>query len=242
MPTAPFSPRTLRDWSGLSDSSAQIVLPHVFSLWRPRSAIDVGCLFGAWAAECRRLGVQDVLGVDGDYVDRSALRIPNGLFVQHDLTQPLRLTRRFDLAISLEVAHYLPEQRAAGFVADLCTMAPVVLFSAAIPYQGGTGHVNEQWPAYWAERFAEYGYAPVDCIRDEVWDDPNVASWYAQNALLFVSDAASTPAIAHHPGYGRCPARVHPTVFTTYAAGRYQRLRRRVMTLASRADVLFSGG
>lgn len=211
----------------MSDSSVEVVVPIVLALCEPRSVIDVGCLFGAWAAHCRRLGVEDVLGVDGHYVDRSALQIPEESFVEHDLAQPLKLTRTFDLALSLEVAHYLPEPRAAGFVADLCGLAPLVLFSAAIPYQGGAIHVNEQWPGYWAQRFAAHGYVPVDCIRDEVWEHPSVASWYAQNTLLFVSDDAGIPAITDHPGYGRSLARVHPTVFTTYAAGRYHALRRR---------------
>jgi hypothetical protein len=133
-----------------------VVLPIVFELCRPRSAIDVGCLFGAWAAECRRLGVDEVVAVDGGYVSVSDLLIPGDAFLAHDLNQPLRLERKFDLAISLEVAHYLPESRAGGFVADLCELAPMVLFSAAIPHQGGIGHVSEQWPG-WAERFAEHG-------------------------------------------------------------------------------------
>jgi SAM-dependent methyltransferase len=219
-----FSAGTLRDWSELSESSARVVLPLVFELARPASVVDVGCLFGAWADECRRLGADDVLGIDGDYVDRAALAIP---FVARDLMRPLRLERGFDLAICLEVAHYLPEGRAESFVRDLCLLAPMVLFSAAIPFQGGLHHLNEQWPEYWAERFAKHGYAPVDCIRDAVWDDAHVARWYAQNTLLFVADGAPL-SVANHPGYGRCPARVHPEQYLTYAAGRYQALRRRV--------------
>ena len=229
--SAPFSPAALRAWDELSLSSARVVLPLVFALRRPASVIDVGCLYGSWAAVCRELGVEDVVGIDGDYVDRRALRIPERSFVAHDLAESLKPTRTFDLAVSLEVAHYLPESRAAGFVADLCALAPVVLFSAAIPCQGGRGHVNEQWPAYWAERFASQRYTPVDCVRDEVWDNATIASWYAQNTLLFVSHDACYPAINDHCGFGRSPARVHPDVFMTYAGGRYHRLRARVADL-----------
>jgi SAM-dependent methyltransferase len=206
-------------------------MPIVFELCHPRSAIDVGCLFGAWAAECRRLGVDQVVAVDGDYISVSDLLIPSDAFVAHDLSRPLGLERKFDLAISLEVAHYLPETRAGGFVADLCELAPLVLFSAAIPHQGGAGHVNEQWPGWWAQRFAEHGYTPVDCVRDAVWDDPRVATWYAQNTLLFAAPGAQTPELADHPGFGRCPARVHPTVYLTYANGRYHALRRQAAAM-----------
>src|SRR5262245_30337841 len=103
----PFSSRTLRDWGDMSQRSAEAVLPLVIALGAPRSAVDVGCLYGAWAAECRRLGMDDVLGIDGDYIDRAQLRIPEAGFLAHDLARPLRIERTFDLAISLEVAHYL---------------------------------------------------------------------------------------------------------------------------------------
>ena len=220
----PFSPQQLEAWSELSVASARVALPRVFALSRPASVVDVGCLFGGWAAVAGELGAS-ATGVDGAYVDRGRLLIDD--FVARDLAQPLQLDREFDLALCLEVAHYLPPRRAASFVADLCRLAPLVLFSAAIPHQGGLGHVNEQWPAYWAERFVGCGYTPVDCVRDDVWDDPDVAPWYAQNTLLFVADGAETPLLRNHYGYGRCPARVHPSIFLPYAGGRYHALRRR---------------
>jgi hypothetical protein len=64
-----------------------------------------------------------------------------------------------------------------------------VLFSAALPRQGGTGHVNEQWPAYWIERFQTYGYFLFDVLRPLVWEDDRIASWYKQNILLFADGA-----------------------------------------------------
>lgn len=225
---APFLPDALRAWGEPSTESAKVILPLVFALSKPESVIDVGCLYGAWAETCRELGVDDVIGVDAGYIDRDSLLIPPQTFLTHDLGTPLRMNRTFDLAISLEVAHYLPEDRAAGFVADLCALAQIVLFSAAIPYQVGVGHVNQQWPAYWVDRFSNEGYTVVDCIRDEVWDDPAVGWWYAQNALLFVSSDIVSPAITEHPGFGRSLARVHPGLLMTCNDPDHRRLTRRM--------------
>jgi hypothetical protein len=128
------------------------------------------------------------------------LRIPVDRFLAHDLLEPVSLERRFDLAMSLEVAEHLPARSARDFVATLVKLAPVVLFSAAIPHQGGTRHVNEQWPRYWATLFDQFNYGAVDAIRERIWDRSDVAYYYAQNVLLFVDRAAHAnyPALQQH--------------------------------------------
>jgi len=153
-----------------------------------------------WLEAWRECGVTDVLGIDGDYIKQSMLRIPVDRFLAHDLRKPVSLERRFDLAMSLEVAEHLPAQFAGEFVATLTKLAPVVLFSAAIPHQGGTHHVNEQWPPYWATLFDQMNYGAVDAIRERIWDRDDVAFYYAQNVLLFVDRAAhgNYPALQEH--------------------------------------------
>lgn len=51
-------------------------------------------------ANCR---INDVVGVDGAYVDDAWLAIPSEQFVKCDLSQSFALQRRFDLVQSLEV-------------------------------------------------------------------------------------------------------------------------------------------
>lgn len=166
--------------------SAEIVVPILLRLLSVRSVVDVGCGQGAWLAAFRKSGVEDVLGIDGDYVDRGALAIPEHCFRAVDLSSPFAVERTFDLAVSLEVAEHLPAESAAGFIESLTRLAPAVLFSAAIPFQGGTQHINEQWQHKWAELFKERGYAPVDAIRRQIWQSAAVEWWYAQNTILYV--------------------------------------------------------
>ncbi|MDQ4081704.1 MAG: class I SAM-dependent methyltransferase [Actinomycetota bacterium] len=168
--------------------SAREVVPMVMNFVQPRSVVDVGCGTGAWLSVFAESGVEDVFGVDGDYVPRDALRIPPDRFHVHDLSEPLQLERTFDLVASLEVAEHLPPDSASTFVDSLTRLGPVVLFSAAIPYQVGTGHLNLQWPDYWAWLFSERGYEVRDVIRPRVWANENVDPWYAQNILLFARE------------------------------------------------------
>lgn len=169
-----------------SASSAAVVVPMLVELVRPSSVIDVGCGRGQWLAAFQRAGVDDVLGLDGPYVPRSELAIDPESFRAVDLERPPALGRVFDLAVSVEVAEHLEPGTAGSFVGYLCSLAPVVCFSAAIPGQGGVRHVNEQWPAYWARLFADRGFEALDVLRPVVWEHPEVAFFYAQNLMLYV--------------------------------------------------------
>jgi SAM-dependent methyltransferase len=194
--------------------SAAIILDIVSSYLDVTSVVDVGCGTGTWLKVWRERGVEEMLGIDGDYVDKSQLRIGPDKFLAMDLADPIPVGRRFDLAQSLEVAEHLPENKARKFVDLLTSLSDVILFSAAIPYQGGTCHMNEQWPEYWARLFEGNGYRFIDAIRPHVWGDPNVCYYYAQNTFI----AMRSPLVDRHPTLGpiaratgpNALSRVHP--------------------------------
>lgn len=163
------------------------VVPMILKFIQPKSVIDVGCGIGTWLSVFSKLGIRDFLGVDGDWVDKQLLKIPENNFVSHDLTKLLGINRKFDLVVSLEVAEHLYERYAETFVNSLVNLGSVVLFSAAIPFQGGIPHVNEQFPDYWAELFGKYNFVPIDAIRPRIWYNDKVEYWYCQNIILFVN-------------------------------------------------------
>lgn len=188
-----------------STKSADVILPLLLSIILPQSVLDVGCGTGTWLATAAAHGINDVMGVDGDWVEPKNLKIPVDRFSAVDLSTPFNLDRRFDLVISLEVAEHLPEAASRTFVESLSRHGDVILFSAAAPNQGGTTHLNEQWPSYWIERFAGLGFSSFDCIRTQIWEDEDVDPWYAQNIFLFANQSGlsrwpelSSAAELHH--------------------------------------------
>jgi hypothetical protein len=180
------------------------------------AAIDVGCGVGTWLSVLANRGVAEVQGVDGPWVDIANLVIPSRTFAHHDLRHDRDFGRRFDLAMSLEVAEHLPTERAAGFVQWLTGLSDIVLFSAATPRQGGKNHFNEQWQDYWAALFAERDYLPLDFIRARIWNDQKIATWYRQNLLVYVRRPRLPEIRLPDPAGVPGPLSiVHPEVFIT---------------------------
>lgn len=173
-----------------SRRSARAVVPVLVDLLQPTSVVDFGCGEGVWL-DVFREHVEQIHGIDGA-IDPTRLQIPPECFTACDLaTETPDLGRTFDLALSLEVAEHLPPKRASAFVDLLIAHAKMVVFSAAIPGQGGVGHVNEQHVGYWVELFEQRGYRVSGGLRWKFWDqvpDP-VEVWYAQNMLLCVDQA-----------------------------------------------------
>ena len=166
-------------------ASARAVMPIVLDLVPVHSVVDFGCGCGTWLKACEENGVEIILGLDGDYVDRRSLLIEPCSFRASNLQKPIGLEQRFDLALCLEVAEHLPENEARTLVKSLTDAAPIILFSAALPGQGGTNHVNEQWPCYWERLFAEQGMRKYDVLRPLIWSDKSIEYTYRQNIYLF---------------------------------------------------------
>lgn len=182
-----YSKEFYSEYGGGSYESAREIVPIIMKLIKPKSVVDVGCGVGAWLNVFKEYDV-DIFGVDGEWVDKNLLRIPEEKFSSVDLKKPLNLNRNFDLVVSLEVAEHIPGNLAETFIESLTSLGPVVLFSAAIPFQCGSNHINEQWPEYWVELFEKRNYIVIDCIRKEIWNSETIEPWYQQNMLIFVDE------------------------------------------------------
>lgn len=165
--------------------SAAAVLPFVFAhVGTPDVILDVGCGEGHWMREALNLGVQYAAGLDTEVLGDGAYQW------NAESGEPIIQKAAghkggvFPLTFCLEMAEHVSPEAGEHLVAELCRVSAYVLWSAAIPGQGGDGHVNEQWPAYWDARFHRHGWCLSDPFRDDLWMDARVEPWYRQNLLL----------------------------------------------------------
>lgn len=219
-----------RDYGNKTAESARRILPALLEGFAVSSMVEVGCGQGHWSAVSGQLGVADIHAVDGPWSKPEELLVPADSFQMVDLSSPHSFGRNFDLALCLEVAEHVAESSAEGLVDTLTGAADVILFGAAIPYQGGHGHINERWPSWWRELFAARGFVPFDLVRPVHWDDQDIHYWYRQNCFVYVREAAAqrmaqaqrvAQSVAQSVG-GAAPIAmfdaVHPEKFTTTAS------------------------
>jgi hypothetical protein len=167
--------------------SAQTILGVIRERVSFSSVLDVGCGRGIWLVAAERMGAERVVGIETPWAATRDLYCDPSWIRTADLEVRFDLGERFDLVLSLEVAQNLRASAAERFVRSLVRHGDLVLFSAAISYQGGVGHVNEQFADYWAQLFAKTGFLPLDIVRRRIWNDNGIKLWFRQNVLLYAS-------------------------------------------------------
>jgi hypothetical protein len=161
--------------------SAGVVL-DILSEYLPdmKTMLDVGCGMGAWMDAATQRGITPT-GIEGEWAKEEGVS-----HHEFDLSQPFNLNRKFDLVTCIEVAEHIPPDCADTLIDSLCRHGDVIVFSAAIPFQGGVNHVNERFLGYWREKFLKRGYLFCDIFRSSLWEKNDILWWLRQNCVAFV--------------------------------------------------------
>jgi SAM-dependent methyltransferase len=158
------------------------------------SYLDVGAGSGAFSAEVHRRG-KKVIACENSRASRRMAKKQGVDCRRFDLNAdpPSEIDEQFDLAFCFEVAEHLPPALGKRLVTFMCENARVIVFTAAHPGQGGTGHINEQPKAYWIERFRDCGFTLDESATQSLaqcFARLNVPGpWFHQNIMVFTISA-----------------------------------------------------
>ncbi len=185
----PYTEKYYEDISEGATQSAEEIIKEISSIIPTKDIVDFGCGIGQWGVAAEKLGF-NYTGIDFK-VPKDRLLIKD--YIDHDLREQLTLNKKYGLAISMEVFEHIEKRYSEKLVKDLCNSSDLVLFSAAIPGQGGLNHINEQWQSYWVDLFAKNSYGLYYTQpREYLISNRKIEYWYRQNMLLFASKCYTT--------------------------------------------------
>src|SRR5690242_12854298 len=122
--------------------------------YAPASIIEFGCGNGELTKALSKKGAS-ITAIDG-YAHPNFNNHDNISFFKIDLNNSVVLKKflatqnqKFDVAICMEVAEHLNPDVTESLIDSLTSSADVVIFSAAIPGQGGEGHINCRNRVFW---------------------------------------------------------------------------------------------
>ena len=148
----------------------------------PLTVLDIGCGPGTYVRALREIGV-DAIGIDTD--ERVAGQ-------QYLLQQSLFDTKlQAELVLFLEVAEHIDQDKADAIVTSITgAVEPggMLIWSAAHPGQGGTGHINCQPKSYWDTKLKEAGLERNEKMEAKLLDYVKSGyhmGWFLQNAMLY---------------------------------------------------------
>jgi hypothetical protein len=163
-----------------------------------RSAVDIGCGTGHFVHALRGHGI-DARGFEHSVYARRLASSRLGLSIGPlDLKDEAPTLPSVHLSMSLEVAEHLPPAMGDKLVGLLVKAAPMVIFSAAQPGQGGMGHVNEQPLWYWCAAFNKHRYSleeeQSERLRIRLRETAPRTPWLGSNLMVFSAQGPSSGA------------------------------------------------
>jgi len=166
-----------------SSKSAIVLAEFILREFKPKSVVDFGCGTGELLKALELMGEVDCLGIEGPWI-KQASKCYHRIVVK-DLREVVALEKTYDVAVCLEVGEHLEGLYSRNLIATLTNSADIIVFSAAIPGQNGTEHINLQFPEYWAKLFWERGFSLWLDPRSKFYENYDLAAWYQQNTLVY---------------------------------------------------------
>jgi hypothetical protein len=171
------------------EPQAQRLAQYIATHLKPVRFIDFGCSTGLyvkamkdWAPSCKSKGL--------DFSEAAIAAAVCPDIIKADLTQNLYMPYEEDtLGLCLEVLEHIDDAYWRIVLVNLLSNCHRVIFSAARPGQGGTGHINCRPKLDWIQRFHSLGWVvDMDATAHLVGEMKKGyhMGWLTQNVMVLV--------------------------------------------------------
>jgi len=139
-------------WGEHERGCSKLLYYWITDNFKPKSVIDIGCGSGVFLLDYLESNIE-VLGVD---FEENARKLLADRLVVHDLSKPLYIKQKYDIAMSIEVIEHIDAQFEDIVIKSIADSSDLILFSGAKPNQIGENHINCQTKEYWISKFEQH--------------------------------------------------------------------------------------
>jgi len=157
--------------------------------YNPSVFLDFGASSGLYVREIKHR-MPTIESVGYEFSEDAVKNALCSDIILADLTNPLdRVKKDNTVGICLEVLEHISEDDWRPVLQNISDLCDVILFSAAVPGQGGTGHINCRWKIDWIRRFNKLGWVvDLDATRSIIREIQTTIcmGWLVNNIIVFV--------------------------------------------------------
>ena len=164
--------------------TAQNIILYIYNRLKPTSVICFECENEIWLNSLKKMGCNDVVSINSCYFHKLKQPFEEDNFIYADLTKPIILEKKYDLAISLKITKDIFNDHLEEYLQNLTRASDIILFTAILSLDEGD-YEKEPYPSYWVDKFEKYNYVPCDVLRWTFWNDKKIGCEYKQNIMFF---------------------------------------------------------
>jgi hypothetical protein len=157
--------------------------------YNPSVFLDFGSSSGLYVREIKQR-MPTIESIGYEFAEDAVKNALCSDIILADLTNPLdRVKKDNTVGICLEVLEHISEDDWKPVLQNISNLCDVIFFSAAIPGQGGTGHINCRWKIDWIRRFNKLGWVvDLDMTRNVIREMQTTRhmGWFINNIVVFV--------------------------------------------------------
>lgn len=168
---------------------------YISTFLKPSSFLDFGCSTGLYLREVQ-IKMPDIHAVGFEFSKEAVDSALCNYVLQADLTNPVEIERIPNtLGLCLEVLEHIEDKYWRQVLENMTRSCDKIIFSAAVPGQGGTGHINCRPKIDWIKRFHELGWVvDLDASRHLInyMQQGYHMGWFSNNAMVLIPYKSDT--------------------------------------------------